>query len=336
MELKEFAETLDAFKMKQDDKKVPAKDLHFHSGQFERDISPDSLTGIVSELTPLANRQLAERLGIPIKYWNRMKEEDLPLLDVNVNAWLQKETSSFFLRELVNGHRTTRAVLSDSYRVIDNPDVFYCTLDETAGKDMQVENLVLDDAHMTIQFKSKDLVRDVRPGDTVVGGISIRNSEVGLGSVLVTPRIFRVVCTNGLVLEQFKLRQVHLGKGDGGEFENSMVYNNIRMSIRNVFASFGEIVNLMKDSTDMKFDASKISKVIQNVVDKFILTESQRDRLLMAWGAEPEPTVYGLCNAITRAAKDESEFENRYSLETIAGEVMTTPADKLYASLLAA
>lgn len=40
-------------------------------------------------LTPLARRQLADKLRIPLVYFERMRETQPALLDHNINTWLQ-------------------------------------------------------------------------------------------------------------------------------------------------------------------------------------------------------------------------------------------------------
>jgi hypothetical protein len=67
-------------------------------------------------VTPLARRQLADKLGIPYAYFERMRENQPELLDRNVNTWLQNEDDRRLLRTLDGD---VRAVLSDRYRRLD-------------------------------------------------------------------------------------------------------------------------------------------------------------------------------------------------------------------------
>lgn len=39
-------------------------------------------------VNPLAHQQISTRLGIPLKYYQRMQKETPALLDANVNNWL--------------------------------------------------------------------------------------------------------------------------------------------------------------------------------------------------------------------------------------------------------
>ena len=71
-------------------------------------------------LTPLARRQLADKLRIPLTYFERMRETQPQLLDHNINTWMQQEGDRRLLRTL-DGQ--VRAVLSDRYRRLDNIDL---------------------------------------------------------------------------------------------------------------------------------------------------------------------------------------------------------------------
>ena len=72
-------------------------------------------------ITPLARRQLAEKLKIPYAYFERMRTEQPELLDRNVNAWLEQEEGERQLLRTLDGK--VRAVLSERYRRLDNYDL---------------------------------------------------------------------------------------------------------------------------------------------------------------------------------------------------------------------
>ena len=51
-------------------------------------------------ITKPCHRQIAERLGIPPKYYHRMESEAPDLLVQNVNTWLERTEKAFFIRGL--------------------------------------------------------------------------------------------------------------------------------------------------------------------------------------------------------------------------------------------
>ena len=57
------------------------------------------------------------------------------------------------------------------------------------------------------------LEMEVVPGDYVQAGVVISNSEVGLGSVSVQPLVYRLLCINGMVVNDMGERKNHVGRG---------------------------------------------------------------------------------------------------------------------------
>jgi hypothetical protein len=106
------------------------------------------------ELRPTApcDGQLAERLGVPVTYLRTMREKRVDLYDANVNGWLRgtadidpgsevivagkrqvgPDPRSFLVRAFANpdgGPGIGRAVLSDTYGIIDNIDVLFSVME---------------------------------------------------------------------------------------------------------------------------------------------------------------------------------------------------------------
>ena len=50
------------------------------------------------------------------------------------------------------------------------------------------------------------------PGDIVQAGVMISNSEVGLGAVSIQPLVYRLVCTNGMIVNDMGERRHHVGR----------------------------------------------------------------------------------------------------------------------------
>jgi len=274
-------------------------------------------------ITKPCHSQIAERLEIPAKYYHRMESEAPELLVENVNTWLKRMEKDVFIRGL---GPNLRAFLSDRYRVIDHLDVLYCSLNELQAHEAEIEDCFLSEIEMNVKVKSqrlKDFIRD--RDDLITGGLLLTNSETGHRALRVEPRIFRVLCTNGMVLEDFMSRQVHLGGRDDELFDES-VYLSIRRSIRELFGSFGEIVQALRETTEIKIKSPQ--KVINNLVEHYRLSENQKENILIAFGAEPESDKYGIANAVTRAAQKEEGWEKSLELEKIGGRLISLPNEQ--------
>jgi len=161
-------------------------------------------------MTDLFHRQIGSVLNIPAKYYDKMRTEYPSLLAENVNSWLGKNESRHTVRTLDG---TARAFLSDRYRRIDNFEIAQAVLPVIGEMpDARVESCEVTENRMFIKVVNPRLEVDVVPGDTVQAGIVISNSEVGLGSVSVMPLIYRLVCANGMVVNDFGKRKYHVGR----------------------------------------------------------------------------------------------------------------------------
>ena len=271
------------------------------------------------------HNQIADKLEIPLKYYHRMEEETPDLLARNVNTWLERSEKDFFIRGLGD---SIRAFLSDRYRVIDHLDVLLCALNELQAHSAEIEDCFLSVTEMNIKVKSQSLRDFVRhKDDLITGGLFLTNSETGHKALRLEPRLFRVKCSNGLIIEELVTREIHIGNGD--ELADEMVYLSLRRSIRELFKGFGGIVEVLRESTEAKIRNPQ--KVIQNVVDQYKLSEAQKANILMAFGAEPEYDQYGIANAVTLAAQKEETWEKSVELERLGGKLVALPLEEFKA-----
>jgi len=276
-------------------------------------------------ITKPCHDQIAEKLEIPLKYYHKMEEETPELLTENVNTWLRRNNKDVFLRGL---DEAARAFLSDRYRVIDHLDVLMCALNELQAHDAEIEDCFLSETEMNIKVKSQTLRDFVRhKDDLMIGGIFLSNSETGHKALRVEPRLFRVKCSNGLIIEEMVTREIHIGNGDDAFDE--IIYLSLRRSIRELFNKFGEIIQALRESSEIK--VKNAQKMISNVVEHYRLSEGQRDNILMAFGAEPEFDKYGIANALTLAAQKETTWERSVEMERIAGHLIALPVEEFKA-----
>jgi hypothetical protein len=276
-------------------------------------------------ITKPCHTQIAEKLEIPLKYYRKMEEEAPELLAQNVNAWLKKNEKEVFLRGLAEN---VRAFLSDRYRVIDHLDVLYCSLNELQTHEAEIQDCFLSETEMNIKVKSQKLRDFVRhKDDLIMGGIFLTNSETGHKALRVEPRLFRVKCSNGMIVEEMVTREIHIGNGD--EIYDEIIYLSIRRSIRELFGRFGEIIQHLRESTEIK--VRNPQRVINNVVEQYKLSEVQKANILMAFGAEPEYDQYGIANAVTLAAQKEETWEKSVELEKLGGKLIALPMEEFKA-----
>jgi hypothetical protein len=194
-------------------------------------------------LSRVAEGQLAERLGIPIKYVDALRcKENADLAAHNFRVLLGRSAQRFLVRTLDG---KVRAVLSNAYRVLDNADVFLAAAETLQKADAQIWHARLSDDSFELFAVSKTIAGEVassgsyqsqsygwwnqgggakqgaegfalndRPvGDKDVhyAAVRISNSETGRGGLHVTPTVLRAVCNNSVVIGK-TVSSIHLGR----------------------------------------------------------------------------------------------------------------------------
>ena len=164
-------------------------------------------------LTDTAHGQLAEHVGIPKAYYDRLRSNSKRLLEANVNHWLCDDTRRRMVRTL-DGE--ARAILSDRYRPLDNYDLAQAVLPALASGAFKIVSSEITEKRLYLKAVTDRITAEVKTGDVVQAGITISNSEVGLGSLSVDPFALFLVCQNGMTMpDAASLRKVHVGRGAG-------------------------------------------------------------------------------------------------------------------------
>lgn len=282
----------------------------------------------------LFHRQLGTALKIPAQYYDKMREDAPGLLADNVNTWLDRRDSSQMVRTLDG---TARAFLSSSYRRIDNVMVAESTLPIIAEIDgVNVESCEVTDERMYIKAVNPRLETEVVPGDIVQSGILISNSEVGQGSVSVMPLLFRLVCTNGMVVNDMGQRKYHIGRASTENWElftsatleadDKAFMMKLADIVRSVVdeTRFHKIVEKLRESTGAKI-TGQVQKVVELTGKEFQFQQKEQDGILDHLIRGGDFSLYGLSNAVTRAAHDVESYDRSTQMEAAGWNIATMP-----------
>lgn len=285
--------------------------------------------------------QMGTTLHIPSKYYDLMREEMPQLLADNVNTWLQHREQNYMVRTLDYGSGpVARALLSDKYRRIDNMQVAEAVLPIFAGNPQyHVESCEVTPDRMYIKIVNTRLEMEVVPGDIVQAGVVIKNSEVGLGSISVEPLVYRLVCTNGMIVNDLGMRKKHVGR-TVTSFDNSFtIYSDETIEAENKAfvmklrdtarvasdeALFGQVIGKLRDSKENRI-TGHIPKVVEMTNSVYGITQSEGDNVLDYLIQGGDLTQYGLANAITRFSQDVESYDRATELEGIGWNVATMP-----------
>lgn len=243
--------------------------------------------------TVVADEQLAEKLGIPIRYLRRMRVERPDLYDANLNGWLHgggwggelgieqgvgADERKFLLRAFRGddgGEGVLRAVLSDSYAFLDDLDVLTAALDgvRESGAEVEVRRCDLTDRRMYVQVEAPavavvaeallDGYRSPHSGNAgadnplVHAGFRIVNSEVGCGAFQIVPELTVEVCTNGLTMTRDAMRAVHVG----GRLDEGL----IRWSADTERKTLALVAARARDAVATFLDAGYVQRIIDDL-----------------------------------------------------------------------
>lgn len=304
--------------------------LHMHN-QESKPMEP-------LEINQIAHRQIGNHLNIPAAYYDRMLDEYPELLARNVNAWLHRNPSSRMLRTMGG---TARAFLSNRYRRIDNIDIAEAVLPAISQmKDARFESCQITDSRMYIKVVNPRLESEVAPGDIVQAGVIISNSEVGQGSVCIRPLVYRLICQNGMVVNDAQTRRNHVGRVNDSE-ESFQLYSDktlaaedhafilkIQDTVKAAVeeARFAQVVNLMKQARQAPMDTRDVPGVVRLTSREFHITEDESNGILQHLIEGKDLTLYGLSNAVTRHSQDVGDYDRATELESIGYNILSMPS----------
>ena len=278
-------------------------------------------------LNDTARTQLATRLEIPYRYAEKLRMEEPRLLDQNINTLFRRSNEKRLIRTL---GPQCRAVLSPSYRILDNYSFLGAVLPMLAQlPDAKLNEAYLTETHLHISLVFQSAQGYVKPGDPVRYGVMLANSEVGMGSLSVWSFIHRLVCSNGLVVTENDgpgVRRVHLGK--------RMEDLTKLPSDREVWLEYGDVVRATADSRRLPQILHRLQiaaqspimdapeDAVEKLAKRFQLTKDEGERVLNQYIAGSDLSTWGLVNAITEAAKESDTIQRRVEMQTIGGRLL--------------
>lgn len=295
-------------------------------------------TNTLLGINDIAHQQIGTELGIPRSYYDKMRRENPELLAENVNTWFMQEPKVRMVRTLDG---TARAFLSDRYRRIDNYDIAQEVIPILSDLNVKFESNEVTDSRMYIKVVNERLTQEVKPGDYVQSGVIITNSEVGLGRVTIQPLLYRLVCTNGMVVNDIKsaTSRRHVGKRLTAN-DGYVLYANdtlladdhaLLLKIRDTIKAaldevhFTNLIDQMRTATEVKIETRHIPEMIQLAAPEFGFTKKEGEGILDHLIRGGDLTMYGFANAVTRFAQDVTSYDRSTELEEIGYNILTMP-----------
>ncbi len=283
-----------------------------------------------------AHDQIGARLNIPSKYYDRMRTSAPDLLATNVNAWFRHAPEKRMVRTLGGD---ARAFLSNRYQRIENEEIANVALPVLMDiPEVKIVSCEVTDRRMYIQATTPRVVGEVKRGDVVQAGVIISNSEIGHGAVSVSPMIYRLVCLNGMVCPDGKLRGYHVGgrvdsseelwADDTRRADDRAILLKVRDTVRAAVgeATFADRLAKMRGLTDARVTGSP-EKAIEVLAQKLPnISDTEQGSILRALIQGADLSAWGMLNAVTAAAHDAKSYDRAVEFESMGGALLELPA----------
>lgn len=320
-------------------------------------LTEDGVTTLPTEHTTwnTFDNGVSDKLCIPRAYLRRMKTEQPGLYAENINTWLHADDRKFLVRTLtqdptggVSGP-VARALLTDSYRIIDNLDVLMASLDgiRQAGITPRISG-DLSETRMVVRVVAEEisalapyLLHGYRSpftgqtGDdnpTVFAGFTITNSEVGQGAFTITPRLTVQICDNGMTITKDAARSVHLGaKMDEGVVKWSSDTQEKNLSLvtaqtRDAVRTFLDVDYMRRVIERLEVEAGREvtdpQKSVETLGKKLSYSEQAQKDILNFFIDGGQRTAGGMMQAITAAAQ-KHDTDTAWLMESTAVQAMS-------------
>lgn len=279
--------------------------------------------------------QIGSRLEIPAKYYDRLLGNMPDLLATNVNALFRKYPEKRMVRTLGGD---ARAFLSNRYQRIENEEIAEVALPILMDMpDVRIVSSEVTDRRMYIQAVLPRVEGEIRKGDLVQAGVIISNSEIGHGAVSVSPLIWRLICLNGMIASDGKLRGYHVGgrvnsneelwADDTRRADDRAILLKVRDTVRAAVdaVAFARRVEKMRDLAEVQVTGSP-EKAIEVLAQKVGVSEKESGGILRSLIKGGDLSAWGLINAVTAQAHEARDYDRGVEFEAAGGALLDLPS----------
>lgn len=350
---------------------VPTGALQFEGGNLvlkghAQELTDNGFYDVNGLYVPVSSvdSQLDSILDIPAKYIRKLRTENVGLLDRNLNELArmiaelnpnQKQLVRLLWGEnpaMPGSTGVIRAILSNGYRIQDNLDTVMAVLSGLSEAGLGIEaiksvDLSNDRLYLAVEAPQVavaatallDGYRDNRTntfskdvGDIVSAGAIFSNSEVGSGSFSITPVIWALVCTNGMVQKVDVMARRHVGgrleEGRIDWSDDTRIKANafISAQVRDATQKFLSVDYVEEAVRRMEADAgvriSKPNETIERVSKAMGYTQAEQESILANFIEGAQLTSGGVMQAVTRTVQDIEDVDRAYEIGATGVEAM--------------
>ncbi len=316
-----------------------------------KDAAAFALPSGKAPILPFAHKQIAEKVGLPLKVYDRFRVDHPDLLAHTVNTLFEREPSQNMIRTL-DGN--VRAVVSNKFRALDNYDFAEAAFPALQSLGAVVESCEITETRFYIKATHPTLRRELElPANLKMGqghnffvrwiraALTARNSEVGDGSLAIEDGAYEEGCTNMMTfLKAF--RQSHVGRKHKVDMdivteivsdttrrlEDAVIWSKLRDRVTQAFdpenfeAMCKRLESARRDTIPKEVGVPEIAEVFAK---REGLTETESKGFLDHLISGGEFSRYGMQWAATRLANDVESYERASELERLGGKIIELP-----------
>ena len=368
--LPELVEELKNQALKKKDFVIPASNMLMENGKLiianqtgsnslklllrDTGISMNDYNRIELKCMPICDGNLSDKLGIPKKYFDKMRHGHIDLLDKNVTHWLNNSNSNYFIRSFIDQEEKSgyaRAMLSYQFFVMDNYDVLMACLEavKESNLNLQIADCDITEKKMYVRFIAPDIQIDAPeilknykvPNSDGTGGVNngiisgfvISNSEVGQGQFSIAPRALVLACSNGMVRQQDAMKKTHLGTKmeqyssfDWSKETMKKNYELICSQVKDAIKTYcsegylGTWIQQLQEQGQHKLENPL--DCVRNVAKHLSISEEKERDILNYFIEGADLTGFGVTQAITYYAHECDSADEQYDMEQASVTVL--------------
>lgn len=292
------------------DKLVSPVKLRWTVSQGELLVSVDGVKP--HYLSPWAETDLCNWLGIPVKYFRECPAE---LKRMQVKFLIKNELSDKTKWRVRLRNEMVRAFVSEHYQPFDNHKVV--ALWEKKGDPKLFDyELMLDDTFFFLRALAQDETFSHKQLGGLQAGVFIRNSEVGRSALAMGASVYRLICKNGMVevLEKNpSLYQRHIW------IDEAELTKRLDEAVSGALELAQHTTRRLKKARRIPSDLNGLVETL----DCLKLNERVQRSVIDLFMSEGDNSAFGMVNALTAAARELNPYD-RHGLEASAWRLLTT------------
>ena len=344
---------------------------HMHLTLPERGSSPEHESYISAVIDEHALDLICGYAHMPASYHRYCRNESkAELATHNLNAWFsdpitdkERRMFRFWRPEYDMGNYRLRSFHSSRYMRFDDEvlmDACIPVIEKFKGGSLKVASCNQSEHFLNLKCTMPSMRKEVKVGDPIEAGFRLKNGETGLSKILGGGFIGRLICTNGMVLDDWigdPFSRKHItgvqpigvmpqywddpsrfpqGNPAYGDYVH-VIRKQLQQLLEQCFSEeqFERVVERLAStahlSTTIKnLDPHSESKkrtipALIVVGKEFGLSRSAQQNVFDALHEDGDFTQWGFANAITRTANDHSNYDEATKLEEIGGNILSFP-----------